>query len=66
MDLAAFAEKEAEPKGRSVIDALPDDVKAQIRASSAPHTVVAKWLKSEHGLDLSSNAVAQWRKKGTS
>jgi hypothetical protein len=47
----------------SYLDALPDDVRDQIRTSPAGHTVVVKWL---HGLGYdraTAQMVTKWRQR---
>jgi hypothetical protein len=58
---------EANPPSRtgypSYLDALPDDVREQIRTSSAGHATVVKWL---HGLGYdraTQQMVGNWRRK---
>ena len=63
MDLDDYAKANPSHDRQNVIDTLPEEVRSQIMASSAPHTVVARWLKVHHNVTISARWIGEWRKE---
>ncbi len=47
----------------SYLDALPDDIRAQILSSSAGHTTVEKWLHEQGYAQATQQMIGNWRRK---